>query len=284
MFWSIYSLLAIISYTVTTAAFGDNAGSRQHDIIIVGGGVAGFVLANRLSENPHIKVILLEAGPDPTGDPEVSTPEFAGLLESTQYVTNLISSPQASLNGTIIVTQQGHALGGGSAVNHMHYCRGSPSVYDEWSDMTDDAGWSWKGMQEYFRRSTSLALPNITYAPAVNASVYGHGPITISIEKDVDILAPKWIQLFKQVDGLPQVDPNAGNGIFATYMTHTVLPANATRETSLTTYGYPVAGRPNLTILKGVLVTKINFVGTRATSVTCIDMNNHNSTHTISEL
>jgi len=163
----------------------------------------------------------------------------------------------------------------------MQHCRGSPSVYDAWSELSNDAGWSWKGMQEYFRRSTNLALPNITYAPAVNASVYGQGPVTISFEKDVDILAPKWIQLFKQADGLPQVDPNAGNGIFATYMTHTVLPVNATRETSLTTYGYPVAGRPNLAILEGVLVTKINFVGTRATSVTCIDINNHNSTRTI---
>lgn len=277
-------LLNTLALSLATLAHIVYAGPPLHrveepDYIIVGGGIAGFVLANRLTENPNIQVHLLEAGPDPAGDPDVSTPAFAGLLDTTKYTYNLTTTPQASLNGTTVHTVQGHGLGGGSSVNYMQYCRGAASVYDEWASITDDDGWAWDNLLPYFERSTSLVPPTESFHPVANTSMYGQGPLSLTFGKDVDVLAPEFIKVMEQ-SGLPQHDLNDGNGIYTSYVTQYVLSSNATRESSLTTYGYPALLRPNLQLTKNAWVTKINFLGTRAISVTYTDTID-NSTHTL---
>jgi choline dehydrogenase len=114
--------------------------SAHADVVIIGGGIAGFVLANRLSEDSHLSVHLFDAGPDPTCDTIVSTPAFAGLLSGTQYNWNLTTTPQPVLDHATVIAEQGHALGGGSTVNYMSHGRGAASVFDEWAEITHDEG------------------------------------------------------------------------------------------------------------------------------------------------
>lgn len=112
-------LLLLASLAVISAGESVPSSSSCSDYIIVGGGVAGFVLAYRLSANPNITVHLLEAGPDPTGNTDVSTPGLAVTVQPSAEVFNYTSSPQAILGGRTPAIWQGHGFGGGSSANYM---------------------------------------------------------------------------------------------------------------------------------------------------------------------
>ena len=128
---------------------------RVFDYVIAGGGSAGCVLASRLSENPNVKVCLLEAGG--TGDSwMVRTPAATALMLPTKLFNNWAfeTVPQAGLNGRKGYQPRGKALGGSSAINAMIYIRGHRWDYDHWASL-GNPGWAYDDVLPYFRKSES---------------------------------------------------------------------------------------------------------------------------------
>jgi choline dehydrogenase len=122
----------------------------EFDYIIVGGGSAGCVLANRLSKDPKNRVCLLETGPsDKT--PLVTIPiGIIGLMDSKKYNWMFNSQPEPTQNDRTIYCPRGKVLGGSSAVNAMLYTRGTPSDYDHWASLGNQ-GWGYSDILPYFK-------------------------------------------------------------------------------------------------------------------------------------
>ncbi|KAI4921053.1 uncharacterized protein J4E92_008038 [Alternaria infectoria] len=143
------------------------------DVIIVGGGIAGTVVASRLHERkPSLSVVLIEAGPDPTGNPHVAIPAAAANLHFSQYDYNYSTTPQEHLDGKPKRNVGFRGLGGGSVINNGGWIRGDAQDYDEWARDVDDPRWSYDGLLPYFKRTERH------FDPDADPSQHGHdGPM-----------------------------------------------------------------------------------------------------------
>ncbi|CAG8959043.1 hypothetical protein HYFRA_00012823 [Hymenoscyphus fraxineus] len=126
----------------------------EADYVLVGGGLAGCVLASRLHHAPtRPSVILLEAGPDQHAHPLVTSPLGAPRLHGSELEWNYQTAPQKHLNGRSIYNCGGKLLSGSSAINYGGWTRGHAADYDLWATIVGDQRWSYKGMLPYFRRT-----------------------------------------------------------------------------------------------------------------------------------
>ncbi len=134
----------------------------EFDYVIVGGGTAGSVLAARLSQDPDMRVCVLEAG-GPARHVFTHVPAgFIHILHNPAYTWSFSSEPQAELGGRRIAATQGRTLGGSSAINGMIYNRCQPADYDNWAQ-AGNPGWSAAEVLPYFRRSEATACGDDRY-------------------------------------------------------------------------------------------------------------------------
>ena len=119
--------------------------SHKFSHIVVGGGTAGLVVANRLSEDPTITVGVLEAGPAAFDEPRINVPGRLGETLNTEYDWQFETIPQPGVNGRKLAWNRGKVLGGSSALNFMMWHRGSKSDYDTWEKLGNH-GWGWDGI------------------------------------------------------------------------------------------------------------------------------------------
>lgn len=272
MLWNLF-LLAALALALVEARM-----RSEYDFVIVGAGTAGPILAARLSENCNVNVLILERGLDVTSNPDVALPDVNGFSPLPVFnlpVENVLTREGAGLDPYRAVVPQ--ALGGGPAVSGQAWTRGNMSNYDEWAAM-GNVGWSSQDLLPYFRRTERAIDPyqNYTY----DATRGTQGPIR-NIRLDAENYTSEYTairqQLIMATGSRYNPDHNSwilGQMGFAPFQRslEPVLTGTPVRSTTWSRYLEPVLSRPNLDLITGATVTRLNFnaAKTRARSVTFV--------------
>ncbi len=234
--------------------------STHYDFIIIGAGSAGSVLANRLSENPDARVLLLEAGrPDHRWDFRLHMPAaLAFPLQSKTYNWWYDSEPEPHMNGRRIYHPRGKVLGGSSSINGMIYIRGNPMDYERWSEDQALAHWSYAHCLPYFKKAETRVKGGDSYRG-------DSGPLTTTTSACENPLFHAFFEAGQQA-GHPFTDDV--NGYQQEGVGHFDMTVRDGKRCN-TSRGHldPARTRPNLHIETHALVTKIHIEGERATGV-----------------
>jgi len=229
----------------------------EADVVIIGAGSAGCVLAHRLSEDPKVQVLILEAG-EKTRSFVGDVPGFTmKLIANPRTDWSHMSLPDPTLNNRALMWSGGKMLGGGSSINGMVYIRGLRRDYDDWAKM-GCTGWSWGDVLPYFRRAECFEEDGAE-------SLGKRGPLSVSRIRSLHALTPKFVEACTQL-GLNRLDDyNDGEheGVFVNFATQ----RRGQRASTAKSYLLPASGRPNLRIIRGALVDKILFDAGRACGV-----------------
>ena len=255
-----------MSTTTRESTRGPGAASRrlegEFDYVIVGAGTAGCVLANRLTQDPDVCVLLIEAGGKddyhwihiPVG--------YLYCIGNPRTDWLYKTAAEKGLNGRALSYPRGRVLGGSSSINGMIYMRGQREDYDAWARVTGDSGWSWESVLPVFRSSED-------YHGGANA-YHGAGG-----EWRVEKQRLKWkiLESFAQAaqeQGIPATDdfnrgdsggPSGGVGYFDVNQKHGV------RWNTSKAFLRAAMTRPNLTVVTGALTERVIFEGTRCVGV-----------------
>ena len=222
---------------------------KTYDYIIIGAGSAGCVLANRLSADPSVQVLLLEAGPR-DWNPFIHMP--AGLSKLVNFKSlnwNYNTEPEPALNNRRLYWPRGRVLGGSSSINAMCYSRGHRTDYDDWATL-GNTGWSWQDVLPYFRRAENQSRGE--------SELHGvGGPLGVADLSFTNSLSDVFIQAGEQAGFARNRDFNgpAQRGVGLYQVTQT----NGRRCSAAVAYLRPVRARPNLTIVTGALALGLEF-------------------------
>jgi choline dehydrogenase len=227
-----------------------------YDYVIVGAGSAGCVLAARLSEDPDVRVALVEAGPPDTAE-EIHVPVAFGQLFQTKWDWDYLTDPEPGLDGRRRYLPRGRMLGGSSSMNAMIYMRGNRADYQEWEALGAE-GWGWEDVLPYFLK----AEDNERGASELHAV---GGPLTVSDGRSRHELMDAFLEAAGQA-GHPRNDDFNGpeqDGVGYYQLTQ----RNGLRCSAAVAYLHPATGRSNLTVITDALCTRILFDGDRAAGV-----------------
>lgn len=216
----------------------------MHDIVIVGAGTAGCVLASRLTEDPELSVLLIEAGPRDR-KLEIRIPAAFSKLYRSRVDWGDSTVPQRELDGREVVFPRGRVLGGSAAINAMMVLRGHPADYDAWA-ATGCPGWSWADVEPAFARSAAGPFPH--------AELPDRHALT---EAFVHSAQAAGIPFTRDLNG----KDNAGVGYVR------VSQRRGRRFSVADGYLRPALRRPNLTVVTGALATRILVERGRAVGV-----------------
>lgn len=231
--------------------------SNSYDIIVIGGGSAGCVLAHRLSEDKDCSVLLLEAGGSdkhlfsriPAASPlAITSPKFNWMYET---------EPDASRHNKVELWPAGRCLGGGSAINGMMYIRSHPFDFEHWRDL-GNPGWGFNDVLPYFKRLEDNERGADKYRGK-------DGPQAVSEVRCPLAITDAWIKAAEQA-GI-QRSPDL-NGEFPEGVDYCQLSQqNGLRHSTGHAYIWPIMKRPNLTVQLNANVARINIENGRATGL-----------------
>jgi choline dehydrogenase len=225
----------------------------MYDYVIVGAGSAGCVLAARLSEDPEVSVLLLEAGP-PDVKENIHVPLGYLQLARTDVDWDYCTAPEANCDGRRLTLPRGKVLGGSSSVNAMVYIRGNRADYDGW----DAAGWGWDDLFPYFLKAEDNER---------GASEWHGvgGPLAVSDQRSGNAITPAFVEAGVEA-GLDRNEDFNGADQDGVGM-YQVTQRGGLRASASVSYLHPAMDRPNLTVMTYMQVNRILFEGVRAVGV-----------------
>ncbi len=228
----------------------------MYDYVIVGAGSAGCVLAARLSEDPDVRVAILEAG-GADSRPEIAMPIAFPMLLKSSVDWDLLGEPEPGLNGRRLFLPRGKVIGGSGSINAMIYVRGNREDYDGWVEGGAE-GWSYDEVLPYFKRSEDNERGESEYHGA-------GGPLAVSDSRAMSPLIEAMLEACVLAGHAPNDDFNGATqeGVGRFQLTQ----RDGTRCSTASAFLHPAADRPNLDILTDAMAAQVLFEGTRAVGV-----------------
>ncbi|WP_434599895.1 GMC family oxidoreductase [Streptomyces sp. A5-4] len=229
---------------------------NTYDYVIVGAGSAGCVLAARLSEDPGVRVALIEAGGADTAQ-EIHIPAAFGLLFKSELDWDLDTEPEPGLGGRRAYLPRGKVFGGSSSMNAMIYMRGNPADYDGWA-AAGATGWSYAQVLPYFRRSEDNERGEDAFHGV-------GGPLRVSDGRSRHPLAAAFVESAIRVGHKRNDDFNGESQLGVG--TYQLTQRDGMRCSASVAYLHPALHQENLTVLPSVRAHRVLIEHGRATAV-----------------
>ncbi|KAF2194320.1 GMC oxidoreductase [Zopfia rhizophila CBS 207.26] len=261
----------------------------RYDFIIVGGGTAGLVLANRLSNDENVSMLVLEAGGNGDEDPRVAVPGLFRTNANTENDWAFTTTPQTNLNGRVINHMQGKLLGGTSSINAQALIPPSASDLNAWEKL-GNTNWNWETMEPYLKGFFTLSKPEEDASKRLDLAwskdswskgdvSHLGGPVKASFAdvQEEGPLGTAWIQTFNNLGYPLTQNPFDGASTGPYSGASTIDPVTRTRISSSNAYYHPVKGRKNLYVLTACTVEKVLLEQNgadcyNATGVQCVQL------------